>query len=318
MHPDFSGAKVILIFINNNVTKIKEVIKMRLFTFLSIMVFSAAIFVNAQIPNPDFESWDNGSVDNWWTDNVPPTLVPVTKTSDSQSGSFAVKGEVVNFNGTNIPPVLNAGASSASTGFSISERYGSIQGYYKFTSSDGNRLAITAEMLKDGNYIGTGAITPDASSEYKQFTLNVNYGTSDVPDECRISITIVPAENSNGVNNGSVMYIDDLSFGEVVTEINDDASAPVSYKLYQNYPNPFNPSTKIKYSLPGQGMVKLNIYNILGKKVKTLVDGSQNRGGHVVTAKLNDFASGIYIYRLDFSGENSKSFSSIKKMILLR
>ncbi|MBK6682155.1 MAG: hypothetical protein IPG53_20245 [Ignavibacteriales bacterium] len=55
------------------------------------------------------------------------------------------------------------------------------------------------------------------------------------------------------------------------------------YDLYQNYPNPFNPETVIKYSLASDGMVTLNIYDILGTKISTLVNEAQKAGSHQVS-----------------------------------
>ena len=55
------------------------------------------------------------------------------------------------------------------------------------------------------------------------------------------------------------------------------------YKLFQNYPNPFNPSTVISYSLPGNSIVNVKIYNILGKEIATLVNSIQKRGMYDIT-----------------------------------
>ncbi len=105
-----------------------------------------------------------------------------------------------------------------------------------------------------------------------------------------------------------------------VTDIEDDIAVqkPKTYKLNQNYPNPFNPETKISYELPERAKVKLTVYNLLGQKVRTLVDGYASSGTHVVQWKgLDDngsqVASGVYFYKLE-----SKEFSSVKKMILMK
>lgn len=88
-------------------------------------------------------------------------------------------------------------------------------------------------------------------------------------------------------------------------------------QLSQNYPNPFNPSTVIKYNLREATHVELNVYNILGKEVATLVNGSQAAGEHNVTFDATNISgqltSGVYIYRLK-AGENVFS----RKMILMK
>ena len=90
-------------------------------------------------------------------------------------------------------------------------------------------------------------------------------------------------------------------------------SQPQRYELSQNYPNPFNPSTTIKYDIPQGGLVKLQVYNILGQLVKTLVNGYQSTGQHVVQFDASKLASGLYLYKL-----TSGNFSSVKKMLLLK
>lgn len=88
---------------------------------------------------------------------------------------------------------------------------------------------------------------------------------------------------------------------------------PQVFALIQNYPNPFNPVTLIKYDLPVDCQVKLEIYNILGRRVANLVDGQQKAGYKRATWNACDFASGIYFYRL-----KAGNFTSTRKMVLLR
>ena len=68
--------------------------------------------------------------------------------------------------------------------------------------------------------------------------------------------------------------------------------------MNQNYPNPFNPSTTISYSVAENADVTLNVFNMLGKKVATLVNSRQSEGSYTVTWDASSMASGIYIYRL--------------------
>ena len=97
---------------------------------------------------------------------------------------------------------------------------------------------------------------------------------------------------------------------------------PQSYTLLQNYPNPFNPETKIRYNLKQDSFVKLAVYNLLGQKVKILVDGFKQRGGHYAVWNGTDSAdnflpSGIYLYRIDIISDEIL-FTDIKKMILMK
>jgi len=88
---------------------------------------------------------------------------------------------------------------------------------------------------------------------------------------------------------------------------------PKAYELFQNFPNPFNPTTTIKFALPRADHVKIVVYNILGKKVATLVDANKPAGYHVVTFDGSRLASGIYFYQMQ-----TKHFVRVKKFILLR
>ncbi len=95
------------------------------------------------------------------------------------------------------------------------------------------------------------------------------------------------------------------------------------FQLYQNYPNPFNPSTTIRYRLPVSAKVKLMVYDINGKKIKTLLVGEEPAGEHRINWDgTNDqgqpIASGIYIYRLEAKSPNGSRMFLSRKMILLR
>ncbi|MBS1514566.1 MAG: T9SS type A sorting domain-containing protein [Bacteroidetes bacterium] len=70
------------------------------------------------------------------------------------------------------------------------------------------------------------------------------------------------------------------------------------YVLNQNYPNPFNPTTNIKYSIPTGGLVKLSIYNLLGKEVASLINRYQEAGSYSIEFNGSELASGVYIYKL--------------------
>lgn len=89
--------------------------------------------------------------------------------------------------------------------------------------------------------------------------------------------------------------------------------APKEFELVQNYPNPFNPETTINYSIPQSGNVKLFIFNTLGEKITTLVDGFNEAGTHSVKFNAGNLPSGIYFYQI-----NSGNFTEVKKMTLTK
>ena len=101
--------------------------------------------------------------------------------------------------------------------------------------------------------------------------------------------------------------------------VDDNESIPDYFALHQNYPNPFNPSTQISFDVPqGAEHIMLNVYNILGQNVSTLVNGVMNPGQYTMEWNATDevgnpVASGIYFYEL-----RSASFTARKKMLLIR
>ena len=77
---------------------------------------------------------------------------------------------------------------------------------------------------------------------------------------------------------------------------------PGEITLHQNYPNPFNPTTVISYELPENSHVRLEVYDMLGKQIATLVDGQVSAGTHQVNFDASNLSSGVYIYRLQAGG----------------
>lgn len=88
---------------------------------------------------------------------------------------------------------------------------------------------------------------------------------------------------------------------------------PTQYELSQNYPNPFNPSTSIRFSLPKETQLKINIYNMLGELVETLAEGTYEAGYHKVTFNASSLPSGAYVYRIE-----SSDFVQVRKMVLIK
>ena len=98
---------------------------------------------------------------------------------------------------------------------------------------------------------------------------------------------------------------------------NEQKVIPEEYHLYQNYPNPFNPATIIKFDLPKDGIVELGVYDILGKKITTLINEYRSAGSYEqsfnASSAAGGLASGIYLYRIKVN-----DFVSAKKMILVK
>jgi hypothetical protein len=156
------------------------------------------------------------------------------------------------------------------------------------------------------------------------FSVDPSWSTSDV-----IQIdTLKFNQNSTWVfiNNANVGYQPIWPAGDgqpiYIADVSDiertDGILPETFSLSQNYPNPFNPTTKIQFSVPSREWVRLDIFNILGQKVNTIVDAPLDAGNYVEEWDGSDesgasVASGIYFYKL-----TAGSFVDTKKMMLLK
>src|SRR5690606_11187773 len=94
---------------------------------------------------------------------------------------------------------------------------------------------------------------------------------------------------------------------------NDLNNLPTEYAIEQNYPNPFNPSTEIRYQLPENAHVKIEVYDILGSLVSTLINEEMEAGYHSITFNAGSLSSGVYFYQI-----KSSEFTATKKLILLK
>ncbi len=113
--------------------------------------------------------------------------------------------------------------------------------------------------------------------------------------------------SANGVRGLYAINIDK------VTGITNSIEPVTEYQLAQNYPNPFNPETTISFSLPEASNVKLNVYNLLGEKVASLINNNLSAGTHTAKFNANNLSSGVYIYKLD-----TPEFTETRKMLLLK
>ena len=150
--------------------------------------------------------------------------------------------------------------------------------------------------------------TPD---NYANYTLAKGFGLTKYT-------TDGTASNSDFYLKGCV--IDGIVYGDtsLIVSVDDEKELPNELTLFQNYPNPFNPTTKIKFTIPSAvkhetSNVKLIVYDILGREIKTLINKAMQPGEYEVEFDASGLTSGIYFYRL-----SSGSFTQSKKMVLLR
>jgi len=112
-------------------------------------------------------------------------------------------------------------------------------------------------------------------------------------------MSTLPAGGS-GINPpGTTAPATRFQFYVGVVGITQNSEIPKEFKVYDNFPNPFNPSTQIKIDLPQKLSVKVTVYDIAGREVKTLLNSEMNAGSYSVEFNASDFSSGVYFYRVE-------------------
>ncbi|MEO1023465.1 MAG: T9SS type A sorting domain-containing protein [Bacteroidota bacterium] len=174
------------------------------------------------------------------------------------------------------------------------------------SDNDGTSTMVTLPFeTVDGLLAGAG-LTVGQSAD---FVWNVR--VSDGTDTLAVS---GPSGYDVSTNTFAATYFQlNLTRG-LITSSENELGLPAEFNLDQNYPNPFNPTTNINFSLPQTSRVTLEVYDMLGRKVSTLINNEQmNAANHTVTFDASSFASGMYIYRIQ-----AGSFTSTRKMMLIK
>ena len=137
------------------------------------------------------------------------------------------------------------------------------------------------------------------------YTSGIIYGISAVVENNRPNVWIAG-------DGFTILY---REYEEIISDVRGEPNSelPEEFLLEQNYPNPFNPVTKIRYEISKSGLVTLKIFDILGKDVKTLVNGYRSAGRYNADFNASNLAGGVYFYQL-----RCGKFISTKKMMLLK
>ena len=157
--------------------------------------------------------------------------------------------------------------------------------------------------------------------------LNDNQLTGEIPETiCDLNLNLSNAGRFNITNNQLCRpypsFIEYYVAGQETTNCEQvsiiDETLPITYNLYNAYPNPFNPRTTLHYDLPEDAMVNITIYNMMGRQVKTLLNGSQTARYRIIQWNATNNAgqpvsAGLYLYTIE-----AGKFRQTKKMVLLK
>ncbi len=209
--------------------------------------------------------------------------------------------------------VYQKGSNNIYTGLVGLENVNSFNGFNNLNEKIG---FSNTEIM---NIISSNSTNIDSPFEGDVMFIASSVAFSLMPEETfNFSFAFVVGDNLSDLYNNAVKAREKF---DVVTSVEDDIMnglVPQKYILNQNYPNPFNPSTQINFSLAQAGQVQLDIFNVLGQKVKSLISGNLKTGSHTVEwegldKNGNSVAGGLYFYRLEVNG-----YSQSRKMLLLK
>ena len=240
-------------------------------------------------------------------------------------------------------------ANLLGTAYTRVDTLGNVTG--TVTASDGSDSTVTHTLWAEtaawnNGVLWAGETDPAWSSHPLAGSwIGLNPATGAIIDTIGIGQTVTPEDDASALaatgvtcnprglarsNDGLTLYLADYSTNVIqvwtnanpaTVSIEEETEAPIvakGYALYQAYPNPFNPSTKIEYEVGSIGNVKIDIYNLKGELVNTIVNGWHNLGSHNVVWNGKDnknmqVPSGTYIYRLTSAGVSfSKTVTFLK------
>jgi hypothetical protein len=267
--------------------------------FLLFLICFLASTVLAQIPNPGFENWTAGDPDGWATSNAfPISLINIVRTTDCYSGSYALRGDVVDFYGSPVSPVIQSG--SGGTGFTVSEQYHSLDLYYKFTPVGGDKFYVNVSLEKNSNLIAQGAVAPPSGvTAYTHLLVPLDYTVNDVPDLAIIQISIIGPVTGSDYHTGSVIFVDDLSFSMSSGIAPGPGISPI-----ECYPNPASDVIYIRSDKVISGNIILKIFNSGGKEMKEIEGTAGSHATGEYRFPVRDLLSGVYFFSMETAGRS--------------
>jgi hypothetical protein len=285
---------------------------MKIVLFLSLFLLTVP-FAFSQPLNNSFENWTSGDPTDWFTTDIPGLSDGVSQAGSAYNSSWCVKLEVNDVGGNPYPPFLTSIDATTQLGHPVSEKHGSLHGYYKSNPLGNDDLIVVIGMnVGQSNTVGAGAGVLGAASSWTEFNIPIYY-TPGSPDPDNVLIYFTVADTATGTATiSSEAYVDfiDLTAPSSVEQLD---GLPTDFNLRQNYPNPFNPSTNIEYIIPEASFVQLKVYDILGNEVATLVNEEQTAGTYRADFTAQNLASGFYVAQL-----RAGNFVKTIKMTLMK
>jgi hypothetical protein len=288
--------------------------------FIFLIGFIPLSYSHAQIPNNDFETWNSGSTgenpESWMTtnaifknlDNLTNSVHPasVVKASPGYNESFGmtlrnVVGTALGVSIDTVPGIASAITNAGKEGFSITQRFNSLIGYYKFTQGgngiapkiDTSLIIITVSKWNENTHkreiIGRGELPFFLStSTFTPFSISIEYSSSMAPDSAQITIM---SSSSKKRFPGTSLTIDQISLGGGINSGAAGLKKTSLQDIVQTYPNPARSEINIS-NIPKEASA-IELRDLSGKKIhSTLVDSD------FINIKTHTLSSGMYIYSI--------------------
>ncbi len=213
---------------------------------------------------------------------------------------------VTSFGGLSLDPGLD-GTISRVTGEIYSKGNGELPNfkrYYVIDNTGGNDVTTTMKIdcIISGKFDESNNIT-DPYYIYGYSNEWTGYGEGSPTPPITAENVIIPTSYSDWI----------ISDNTGIVSVEASELIPDKYELFQNYPNPFNPETIIKFALPKAADVKLDVFNLLGQHVATLLNAKKMAGYHSVSFNATRLSSGLYFYTI-----TTNQFHEVKKMLLIK
>jgi hypothetical protein len=283
---------------------------------LVIMIVSGFLF--AQNSPIDFETGGYGAAWTWtvFENGDNPSLEIVT---NPNAGGINSSATVAKFT------ALQAGQPHAG----CESQHGSDIGTFSLDATNSTvKIMVYKTVISDvglkfvipsSGSLGEIKVANTVTNAWEELTFDFSSHIG-LPEAIGIDqIVVFPDFDLGGRTQDNIIYFDNISFySNLVGVDNTSETLPQKFTLEQNFPNPFNPFTTLRYDLPEDALVNITIYDMLGRKVKTLVNTTQDAGfKSVIWDATNNqgrpASAGVYLYNLQ-AGE----FVQTKKMVLLK
>ncbi len=185
-----------------------------------------------------------------------------------------------------------------------------------------NKSAIGTKVRLKANINGSPAwqtqeVMPHTGYNSENLWLHFGLGSAAIIDS--IKVEWINGATNVFTNVGVNQFASIIENGSLISVNSYGSSTPSGFSLLQNFPNPFNPATKIRFELPKQSQVKLNVFDITGRLVETLINENLGTGNYEVPWNGGRYSSGVYFYKLDVNPiEGYAKFTETKRMILIK